>query len=66
MPNIIDLIAQDSSASDISNNIKDTLYAKATDKIEALRRGVSDSVFTEPENEVETEVEQEPTEDSEE
>ena len=66
MPNIIDLIAQDSSASDISNNIKDTLYAKATDKIEALRRGVSDSVFAEPENEVETEVEQEPTEDSEE
>jgi hypothetical protein len=71
MPNIIDLIAQDDSASNISQNIKDTLYTKAAEKIETLRKEVSDSVFdTEPYNpkgEVETETEVNPeTEASEE
>ena len=74
MPDIIDLIAQDSKASDISQNIKDTLYTKAAEKIETLRKEVSDSMFdVEPynpkggmETEDETEIEQEPSEDSEE
>ena len=74
MPDIIDLIAQDSKASDISQDIKDTLYTKAAEKIEALRKEVSDSMFdTEPynpkggmETETETEVETEPTEEPEE
>ena len=74
MPNIIDLIAQDSKASDISQEIKDTLYAKAAEKIETLRKSVSDSMFeVEPynpkggmETETETEVETEPTEEPEE
>ena len=69
MPDIIDLIAQDSKASDISQEIKDTLYTKAAEKIETLRKGVSDSMFDEPYNpksEVETEVETEPTEEPEE
>ena len=74
MPNIIDLIAQDSKASDISKDIKDTLYTKAAEKIETLRKEVSDSMFeTEPynpkggmETETETEVETEPTEEPEE
>ena len=72
MPDIIDLIAQDSKASDISQDIKDTLYTKAAEKIETLRKGVSDSMFeTEPYNpkggmETETEVETEPTEEPEE
>ena len=72
MPDIIDLIAQDSKASDISQDIKDTLYAKAAEKIETLRKEVSDSMFeTEPYNpkggmETETEVETEPTEEPEE
>lgn len=59
MPNIIDLIAQDSKASDISSEIKDNLYAKAAEKIEALRSGVSNTMFDEPqvEDEVEGEVE---------
>ena len=61
MPDIIDLIAQDSKASDISAEIKDNLYAKAAEKIEALRGGVSNAMFDEPqvENEVEDEVETE-------
>ena len=72
MPDIIDLIAQDSKASDISSEIKDNLYAKAAEKIEALRGGVSNAMFDEPqvedevedevetENELETETEEEP------
>ena len=61
MPDIIDLIAQDSKASDISSEIKDNLYAKAAEKIEALRGGVSNDMFDEPqvEDEVEDEVETE-------
>ena len=70
MPDIIDLIAQDSKASDISQGIKDTLYTKAAEKIETLRKEVSDSMFeTEPYNpksEVETEVETEPEEETQE
>ena len=71
MPDIIDLIAQDSKASDISQEIKDTLYTKAAEKIETLRKGVSDSMFDEPYNpkggmETETEVETEPEEESQE
>ena len=59
MADIIDLIAQDTSASDISSEIKDNLFAKAAEKIEALRGAVSDTMFNEPqvEDEVEDEVE---------
>ena len=71
--NIIDLIAKDSKASDISQEIKDTLYTKAAEKIETLRKEVSDSMFdAEPYNpkggmETETETEVNPeTEASEE
>ena len=71
MPDIIDLIAQDRKASDISKDIKDTLYNKAAEKIETLRKEVSDSMFdAEPynpkggmETETETEVEPESTEE---
>ena len=59
MPDIIDLIAQDSKASEISSEIKDSLYAKAAEKIEALRNGVSDTIFNEPQVETEDEVETE-------
>ena len=64
MPDIIDLIAQDRKASDISKDIKDTLYTKAAEKIETLRKEVSDSMFDvepyNPKSEVETETEVEP------
>ena len=70
MPNIIDLIAQDSKASDITQDIKDTLYTKAAEKIETLRKEESDSMFeTEPYNPkggMETETEVETTEEPEE
>tara|TARA_R100000908_G_C3629249_1_gene70917 strand:- start:70 stop:282 length:213 start_codon:yes stop_codon:yes gene_type:complete len=70
MPNIIDLIAQDSKASNISQEIKDTLYTKAAEKIETLKKEVSDSMFDvepyNPKSEVETETEVETTTEPEE
>ena len=61
MADIIDLIAQDSKASDVSSEIKDNLYAKAAEKIEALRGAVSNTMFDEPqvEDDVEDEIETE-------
>ena len=58
MDNIIDLIAQDSKASEISDKIKDVLYSKAYEKIEAIRPDIAGSMFAEPETE--QEVDQEP------
>ncbi len=58
MDNIIDLIAQDSKASEISDQIKDVLYSKASEKIEAIRPDIAGSMFAEPETE--QEVDQEP------
>ena len=36
MPNILDLIATDQSSNDISDAIKDVLYAKSSEKIDGL------------------------------
>ena len=59
MTNILDLIASDESSSDISDAIKDALYAKTSEKIDALKPSISSSMFDEPEVEDETTVEPE-------
>ena len=59
MPNILDLIASDQSSNDISDAIKDALYAKSAEKIDTLKPTVSASIFDEPEVEDETTVEPE-------
>ena len=59
MTNILDLIAQDESSSDISDAIKDALYAKSSEKIDALKPSISSNMFDEPETEDETTVEPE-------
>jgi hypothetical protein len=46
MDNIIDLIATDSSASDISDSIKNALFTKSAEKIEGLRPLVANSMFS--------------------
>lgn len=46
MDNIIDLIATDSSASDISDSIKNALFSKSAEKIEGLRPEVANSMFS--------------------
>jgi hypothetical protein len=66
MPNILDLIASDQSSNDISDAIKDALYAKSAEKIDTLKPTVSSSIFDEPQNEVEDETTVEPEEESQE
>ena len=64
MDDIIDLIATDSAASEVTDKLKDVLFAKSAERIESQRPNISASMFDEPENEVEEEPE--PTEESEE
>lgn len=61
MEEVIDLIATDSSASEISDKLKDVLFTKAAERVDALRPGVANSLFdgeSEEEN-IETEPQQE-------
>lgn len=55
----MDLIGADESASQISDKIKDMLYAKAATKIDDFRPSVADSLFGDAEDEVDTEVDAE-------
>lgn len=45
MENIIDLIATDSSASEISDAIKSVIYSKAAEKIDSIRPEIASSIF---------------------
>ena len=45
MEEIVNLIGSDSSASDISDKIKDVLYAKASERINNIRPTVGASMF---------------------
>ena len=45
MEELVDLIATDASASDVSDKIKDALMAKAAARIDALRPDVASTVF---------------------
>ena len=66
MEDLIDLIATDGSASDVSDRIKDVLYAKSAERIDQLKPAVSNSMFDDAvvddaEQEVEIEDPEEPT-----
>ena len=69
MEELVDLIATDASASDVSDKIKDALMAKAAARIDALRPEVASTVFdgeVPEEEEVVDELEDEqPTEEDE-
>ncbi len=60
MDDLIDLMIDNESPSDISDRIKDMLYAKTAEKVEAERPNVSAGLFG---DEVEDEVDQEPQEE---
>jgi len=45
MEELVNLIANDASASDISDGIKDVLFAKAATKIDAQKANVALSMF---------------------
>ena len=55
MEDIIDLIATDSAASEVTDKLKDILFTKSAERIEAQRPNISGSMFDEPEIEVEEE-----------
>ena len=59
---LMDMIIADESPSNISDTIKDMLYAKSAEKVDAFRPDVATSNFNH-EPEVETEVETETTEE---
>ena len=63
MEDLVDLIATDASASDISDKIKERLYAKAAEYVDAAKPNVAASLFggDAPEAESELEVEDETT-----
>ena len=63
MEDIIDLIATDSAASEVTDKLKDILFTKSAERSESQRRNISASMFDEPE--VETEEEPESTKESE-
>ena len=52
MEDIVNLIATDASAAEISDQIKDALFNKSAEKIEALKPNVANSFFGDqaPEN----------------
>ena len=62
MEELVDLIATDASASDVSDKIKDALMAKAAVRIDALRPDVASNTFDAEEEEVSDE---QPTEEDE-
>ena len=76
MEDLVDLIATDGSSSDISDKMKEVLYAKAAERIDIARPYVANAMFgqefeypevgDEPTDEVVDEIETETEEESEE
>jgi hypothetical protein len=53
MDDLLDMIASDESASNISDKIKDLLFAKASEKIDEVRPTVAMNMFGQEEQEEE-------------
>ena len=68
--NVLDMIAMDAKPAEITDALKDMIYAKAGEKIDGMKKYAAASLFgqepEEPEAELETEVEteEEPQEDA--
>jgi hypothetical protein len=66
MEELIDLIATDGSAADVSDRIKDLLYTKAAERVDSARPYVATSMFgDDSEGEEELEIDDEETEEDE-
>tara|TARA_B100000900_G_scaffold305631_1_gene264272 strand:+ start:827 stop:1048 length:222 start_codon:yes stop_codon:yes gene_type:complete len=61
MDELMDLLVKDESPTQISDTIKDILYARTAEKVNAVTPGIMTSVFDgdQPEASAEVEVEQE-------
>ena len=55
----MDMMVADSSASQVSDKMKDILFAKSAERVDAYRQEVANSLFGNQESEVEDEVEAE-------
>lgn len=55
MEDIIDLIATNSSASEISDKVKEVLFSKASEKIETLRPEIASMMFGDSESDTQEE-----------
>jgi hypothetical protein len=58
MDELMDMIITDESPSQISDKIKDLLFAKSTERLDIFRPIVASSIFDEDENEDDTEYEE--------
>ena len=68
--NVLDLIATDAKPAEITDTLKNMIYAKAGEKIDGMKKYAAASLFDqepesteEPAAELETEVDQEPEEE---
>ena len=59
MDDLLDMIASDESASQISDKIKDILFSKSAERVDAFRPLVASGMFGEEEIETDIEVDQE-------
>ena len=65
MEELVNMIATDASAADISDQIKDLLYVKSAKRVDELRPSAAGILLgVEAESEVETEVETQPEEET--
>ena len=65
MEELVNMIATDASAADVSDQIKDILYAKSAKKIDDLRPVAAGNLFgADAEAEVDAEVETQPEEET--
>ena len=64
MDELLDMIATDKSSSDISDSIKDTLYAKAAERINTQRPDIASQLFDPSIADTDSEVSDEPVDDS--
>jgi len=55
MEDIIDLIATDASPSEVSDSIKQQLFAKSVERINAMRPEVASTMFSDEDSETGTE-----------
>jgi len=55
----MDLMVSGESPSDVSDKLKEILYAKAAERVDSLRPGAANSLFGNDEVETETESEEE-------
>ena len=56
---LMDMMVADDGASQVSDKMKDILFAKSAERVDAYRQEVANSIFGSPEVEVEDEIETE-------